>query len=131
MTKTAVAKTKKPSTAAKIAGVDASTLKELVKVFKSLADEYRLQILLILAKHGNLHVKAICDELHQSQPAVSHHLKELKNAGLVDSDRDGKFNYYKLESTRLAHILSEFFPTSSSVQQKVAFGDLEVTFKIK
>ncbi len=131
MNKTAVAKTKKPSSVSKIAGVDKTTLNDLVNVFKSLSDPNRLQILLILAKHGDLHVKAICDELDQTQPAVSHHLTQLKHAGLVASDREGKYNFYKLESTRLARIIAAFFPHSGSAQQKVAFGELEVTFKTR
>jgi ArsR family transcriptional regulator len=138
VTKIAVAKTKKNHAVSKINGVDKSTLTDLVNVFKSLSDLSRLQILLLLAKHGDLHVKAICDELAPAhskskvtQPAVSHHLTQLKHAGLVTSDRDGKFNYYKLESGLLTEIIEAFFPQASAAQQKVSFGDLEVTFKTK
>src|SRR5256885_10997333 len=52
------------------------------------ADENRLQILRILMREGRLHVSKICDELGESQPAVSHHLTQLRHAGLVDFSRE-------------------------------------------
>lgn len=109
---------------------DEKTLKALVNVFKSLADPHRLKILLTLANCDRLHVSAICDELGQSQPAVSHHLTQLKNAGLVEFDRKGKFNYYRLSSELVRDIVMKFFPNCATSQQKATFGDLEVTFKI-
>src|SRR5205823_10196690 len=74
------------------------TNKEMAEIFKSLADENRLQILRILMREGRLHVSKICDELGESQPAVSHHLTQLRHAGLVDFSREGKFNHYYIAS---------------------------------
>ena len=111
--------------------IDDDTMLELVDVFKSLADKNRLQILLILAREGRLHVSAICDELGQSQPAVSHHLTQLRKAKLVRFERDGKFNHYQLDSRLLGNILNQFFPNAKQAQQSFSFGDLELAFKRK
>ena len=60
-------------------------VKDLVKVFKLLSDETRLRVLLYLTQQQELHVRALCDLLAQSQPAVSHHLALLRVAGLIES----------------------------------------------
>lgn len=129
--KSAALKSKKTSHLNKLAGVDDRTLEELVDVFKSLADRWRLLILMILAKEGEMHVKAIGELLGQSQPAVSHHLTQLKNAGLVSYRREGKYNHYAIDSELASEILSKFYPGSSSTQHRFAFGDLELMFKTK
>lgn len=125
------AKGKKSVNLNKLAGVDERTLEELVDVFKSLADRWRLLILMLLAREGEMHVKAIGEILHQSQPAVSHHLTQLKNAGLVTYRRDGKFNHYAIDSALADEILAKFFPNAGSAQQKFTFGELELMFKTK
>jgi ArsR family transcriptional regulator len=107
------------------------TNKEMAEIFKSLADENRLQILRILMREGRLHVSKICDELGESQPAVSHHLTQLRHAGLVDFSREGKFNHYYISSDAVEALLAQFFPNSSRAQQVVRFGDLEVSFRTK
>ena len=106
------------------------TLKDMAEIFKSLADEKRLQILRLLMEEGQLHVSRICEELGgESQPAVSHHLTQLKHARLVDFERDGKFNRYYISSEAIRNILSLFFPNSTRSQQTLNFGDLGITFK--
>ena len=127
----ALYRNKKPAGTGKIASVDDRTLEQLIDIFKSIADRWRLLILMILAREGETHVSAICRMLGQSQPAVSHHLTQLRNAGLVTYRRDGKFNHYMLDSKLVAEILCKFFPSAASAQQKLAFGELEVLFKTK
>lgn len=129
--KSAGVKGKKTNNLSKIAGVDDRTLEDLVDVFKSLADKWRLRILMLLAREGEMHVKAIGEILGQSQPAVSHHLTQLKNAGLATYRRDGKFNFYAIDSTLVDEILRKFFPGAGSTQQKLLFGDMELMFKTK
>ena len=107
------------------------TNKEMAEIFKSLADENRLQILRILMREGELHVSKICEELGESQPAVSHHLTQLKHARLVDFRRDGKFNHYFISSDSVEALLTHFFPNAGRNQQTVSFGDLEVMFRTK
>ena len=64
----------------------------LVGLFKLLSDETRLRILYYLTQKNELHVRALCELLHESQPAVSHHLALLRVAGLIERRREGKHN---------------------------------------
>jgi len=82
---------------------------ELVQLFKLLSDETRLRILHYLSHAGELHVRALCERLHQSQPAVSHHLALLRVAGLIQLRRAGKHNFYHLEPGRFHEMLRSFF----------------------
>jgi DNA-binding transcriptional ArsR family regulator len=70
-------------------------LKEAAASFKLLSDETRLRVLSLLIQHGELNVRSLCEQLDQSQPAVSHHLALLRDAGLIRARRDGKHNYYR------------------------------------
>jgi ArsR family transcriptional regulator len=77
----------------------------LAQIFKLLADESRLRLVLALADEGEMNVSTLCGMLHTKQPAVSHHLKLLHLSGLVEFRRDGKHNYYRLESDLVAGLL--------------------------
>ena len=73
-----------------------------------MADPTRLQIILLL-EQGARNVGALCDELKQSQPAVSHHLAKMRSFGLVESNRSGKnviYNSTELGS-KLARLISD------------------------
>lgn len=83
---------------------NAQALKELVEFFKVLSDETRLKILQYLAHTPELHVRALCELLKQSQPAVSHHLALLRMVGLIECRRDGKHNYYHLVPSRFREV---------------------------
>jgi ArsR family transcriptional regulator len=104
-------------------------LRDLTDLFKSLADRSRLQILFLLAEHGELNVTTIGAELRQSQPAVSHHLNQLKKAGLIAYRRDGKFNFYRLDPDGLAPLAAALFPDGTD--PRLALGGLEVVFRGK
>lgn len=71
---------------------------------KSLSDENRLRILMSVSK-GKKSVSSIVEELGLSQPLISHHLKELKRALLVNVERNGPFIYYELADRRVLEIL--------------------------
>ncbi len=81
------------------------SLRDLAQIFKLLADESRLKLVLALAEEGEMNVSTLCGLLHTKQPAVSHHLKLLNMSGLVDFRRDGKHNFYRLESNLVAGLL--------------------------
>lgn len=102
------------------------TIRKLTKLFKSMADEHRLKILFMLARSGEMSVSAIGDELGQSQPAVSHHLTQLRNVGLIDFRRDGRFNFYALSPDGMAELLENVFPSGPA---RVAVGGVEMSFK--
>ena len=71
---------------------------------KSLSDENRLRILLCVSNRKKS-VSRIVEELNLSQPLVSHHLKELKRALLVNVEREGPFIHYELADSRILKIL--------------------------
>lgn len=85
------------------------TSKQLVQVFKLLADETRLRILCYLMQTKELNVRSLCELLDQSQPAVSHHLALMRATGLVDSRRDGKNNFYRILPERLGTVMHLLF----------------------
>ena len=68
---------------------------------KALADDTRQQIMAICCCRL-ISVSDIVAELNVAQPTVSHHLKILKSAGLVTSERRGKQVLYTLDQARLA-----------------------------
>ena len=107
------------------------TLTGLSRVFKQLGDESRLKILLALCQEGELHVSALCDLLGQTQPAVSHHLTLLRMSGLVGYRRQGKNNFYHVESSLVCELLEQLFADTDNVQQTLQFGECNLTFRRK
>ena len=71
---------------------------ELATQLKALADPVRLRLLSVVASHsgGQACVCDISEGFEVSQPTVSHHLKVLRNAGLLDSERRGSWVYYQV-----------------------------------
>ncbi|NNE90965.1 MAG: winged helix-turn-helix transcriptional regulator, partial [Verrucomicrobiales bacterium] len=61
----------------------------------ALADETRLSVVQALMK-GESHVSDLQDELAIEQSLLSHHLRALRDAGIVESERDGKAVLYRL-----------------------------------
>ena len=98
-------------------------INDLVKLCKLLADETRLRILYFLTEYPELHVRALCDRLGESQPAVSHHLALMRVAGLIDRRREGKHNFYSLQTDRFAALLDIFFATMPEGNRRVRFED--------
>jgi ArsR family transcriptional regulator len=103
------------------------TLTNLTQVFKLLADESRLRILLTLAREGETHVSALCQMLGQSQPAVSHHLTLLRMAGLVGFRRSGKFNFYRMDALMLGDLLERLFADAGR-SSAINMGEFSLSF---
>ncbi|WP_433340807.1 ArsR/SmtB family transcription factor [Streptomyces sp. CA-253872] len=84
---------------------------ELARVFKALGDPVRLRLLSMIASRAGGEV-CVCDltpAFDLSQPTISHHLKLLKQAGLIASERRGTWVYYRLlphTTDRLAALLT-------------------------
>ncbi len=75
--------------------VDVAAARRLATVAKALADPIRIQLLDVLRKHaGKVCVCELVPLFEVSQPTVSHHLKVLRDAGLVASERQGLWAYY-------------------------------------
>lgn len=73
-------------------------------IFKQLGDSSRVRIFWLLC-HCEECVINISALVEMSSPAVSHHLKLLKDSGLIVSRRDGKEVYYRAAETRQAELL--------------------------
>ncbi|WP_327372656.1 metalloregulator ArsR/SmtB family transcription factor [Streptomyces sp. NBC_01216] len=72
-------------------------------MFKALGDPVRLRLFSAVACHEGGEA-CVCDisDVGVSQPTVSHHLKKLKEAGLLSSERRGTWVYYRVEPAVLA-----------------------------
>ena len=85
------------------------TIKAVAGKFAMMRDPSRLKIVLVLAQQER-NVTEICGDLGaQTQPAVSHHLSDLRHSRLVDTRRDGKHTYYHLtdEGRQLTEIVEQ------------------------
>lgn len=69
---------------------------EMTTIFANLADDNRQLIILALGRYDRLNVKQLAEIIPLSRPAISHHLKNLKQAGLIDHQKSGTENYYFL-----------------------------------
>ena len=75
--------------------VDAAAAARLATVAKALGDPVRIQLADVLRKHaGKVCVCELVPLFDLSQPTVSHHLKVLRDAGIVASERQGLWAYY-------------------------------------
>jgi ArsR family transcriptional regulator, arsenate/arsenite/antimonite-responsive transcriptional repressor len=86
-----------------MATVDAE---QLARAFAALGDPIRLRLLSIIASCSDGEVCAcdLTEPVGRSQPTVSHHLKILFEAGLVDRDKRGLWVWYRVVPERLADL---------------------------
>ena len=73
-------------------------------VFKALNDPTRREILQLLQER-DMTAGEIVEKFHISGPSISHHLDLLKQAKLVNAEKDGQFIYYSLNTTVVDEIL--------------------------
>ncbi len=79
------------------APLDEGQAAELAKVFKALGDPVRLRLMSMIASRGEGGEVCVCEltpAFDLSQPTISHHLKLLRQAGLIDCERRGTWVYY-------------------------------------
>ena len=72
-------------------------LSETVEVFKALGDYNRLRIIKLLQSQESLCVGMLSQKIGISQPAISQHLKILKSVGLIESEKIGYHNHYRIQ----------------------------------
>ncbi|WP_159228410.1 ArsR/SmtB family transcription factor [Mycolicibacterium vanbaalenii] len=77
--------------------LDETACVPLARMFKALGDPVRLRLLSLIASHpgGEACVCDISATFDLSQPTISHHLKVLRSAGILDSERRGSWVYYR------------------------------------
>jgi ArsR family transcriptional regulator, arsenate/arsenite/antimonite-responsive transcriptional repressor len=75
------------------------------RVAKALGDPIRVQLVDVLRKHaGKVCVCELVPLFDVSQPTLSHHLKKLRDAGIVDSERRGLWAYYYVKPQALKEL---------------------------
>ena len=113
---------------ATLASLPDDTARDLVQLFKLLADETRLRILYFLVQREELNVRTLCELLGQSQPAVSHHLALLRVAGIIECRRDGKHNFYHLVPKRFQHFLDMLFVVQPDQPRRIRIENALLTY---
>ncbi len=72
-------------------------LKQVEKISKALGDCNRLKIIRAIQSHnGRLDCITISSSLNLAQPSISHHIKKLVEADLIEPHKEGRFYYYSL-----------------------------------
>lgn len=79
-------------------------INDAARLMDMLSQPARLKILCILVD-GEASVQALADSVRATQPAVSHHLKKLRDASLVKTRRDAQTIYYSLHGVEVTAII--------------------------
>lgn len=93
--------------------IDKQAAEEMAPTLAALADPVRLRIVSMLAAAPRGRACG-CDlegPLGLTQPTVSHHLKVLREAGLISGERDGRWVHYRLVPARLEELRVALTPT--------------------
>jgi ArsR family transcriptional regulator, arsenate/arsenite/antimonite-responsive transcriptional repressor len=88
------------------AALDADEAERLAAALKVIADPARLRLLSLIQAQPD-HEACVCnltEPLGLSQPTVSHHLKVLREAGLVQREQRGSWAYFRIADDQLAHL---------------------------
>lgn len=83
---------------------DESEIHEQTEALNALGDEIRLKMIHLLAWHDALCVCELEQAFDVEQPTISHHLRVLREAGLVDVQRRGTWAYYSLRKDALKRL---------------------------
>ncbi len=87
--------------------------KKIAGVFKALADENRIRVLKLL-QSGEKCACVLLDDLHITQPTLSHHMKILCDSGIVTGRKDGKWMHYSI-SNEGAEVVVDYLKALTSV----------------
>jgi ArsR family transcriptional regulator len=94
--------------------LDVAAAERLARVFKALGDPTRVRLLsLIAATEGG--EACVCDltaPVNLSQPTVSHHMKQLVDAGLVTREQRGKWAFYRVVEDALQSVADAIAPVA-------------------
>jgi ArsR family transcriptional regulator len=93
---------------------------ELATSFKALADPARLRLLSFIAAQpgGEACVCHLTEPVGLSQPTVSHHLKVLNDAGLLEREKRGTWVYYRIAAKRLEEVRDALAPARPEGRRK-------------
>src|SRR5919112_2165100 len=90
---------------------------ELARVFKAMGDPVRLRLLSLIASHegGEACVCDLTDVFDLTGPTISHHLKVLREAGLISGERRGTWVYYRVHPETLGRLSAVLIPETGAV----------------
>lgn len=94
--------------------LDQAEAVRLAGVLKALAEPNRLRLVSLIAANAPTGATCVCDLIEPvglSQPTVSHHLKVLTHAGLLEREQRGKWAYYSLVPNALTAVAAAITPT--------------------
>jgi ArsR family transcriptional regulator len=92
--------------------MDSGDAERLAGVFKALADPTRVSIVNRLASGEECCVCDLTEAFALSQPTVSHHLRILRDAGLVEAERRGTWAYYRLVPSAIERLRGVLEPAA-------------------
>lgn len=81
------------------ASEEAAGLTDLSRFLMAIGDPIRQQILMLLARE-RLNVRSLTERIHLSRPAISHQLKVLLDAGLLEQEAAGRERFYRVRAER-------------------------------
>src|SRR5690606_22039859 len=94
--------------------VSADDAVALARSFKALGDPTRVRLLsLIAAQDGEACICDLTGEVGLSQPTVSHHMKQLVDAGLVVREQRGKWAFYRIVDDALTRLATALRPSAT------------------
>ena len=86
------------------AALDYGDLRKAVLVLRAVNHDLRQQMIALLGEHGRLTVTDLYVKLRLEQSVASQHLAILRRAGVVNTERDGKYIYYSINPDRMEQI---------------------------
>lgn len=86
----------------------------VTRLLTALGDPNRQAILMLLGEKGRLNVGEIASHFSISRPAISHHLKVMKDAHILISEKQGQETYYKVDGERVIQELDVVFTVITS-----------------
>ncbi len=89
-----------------IAPLDEHTAAHVAELFRAFSDTSRVRMLSVLAV-SELNVGVLAEMVGVSESAVSHHLRNLRQMGLVKARRDGKEVYYRIEDEHIVALFQQ------------------------
>lgn len=86
--------------------INSDNLSAAAETMRALAHPLRMKILGFIDKHGVINVNKIYNTLKLEQSITSQHLRILREAGIVESKRDGKFIFYSVRVKKVSAIVA-------------------------
>ena len=81
------------------------TDQELMRMLQAVGDPVRMELVFLVGRRGPMNVTDIASHFKLSRPAISHHLKVLKDAGVLNAEKQGKEVHYRLNRRRAVDAL--------------------------